>query len=356
MKIGILTFHRAYNLGGILQCYALSYYLKKNLLNPEVIDYHSEAIDSAYKLLRFDSIRTFVGSLLRFRQNYKSMTNFKDFSLKFIPISKKSYKHPNELNNDYDVILIGSDQIWSKRLNHGFDPFFWGNISGPSRKIAYAASMGTDHCYTDDENKMISGFLKNFNAISVREDSLKDELSKLTDKIIETTIDPTLLLTIDDYREIAITPNATNYVLYYQMEYNPESKVRVAEVANELGCDVIVIGGKNEDYGGVKTTFITIADVTPQRFVGYILNAKCVFASSFHGVALSIAMRKDFYFFANYETDRADNLLKYVGLYDRRINSNEKISNKKVNYNLVENKIQSFVNASRDFLARNIKG
>ena len=154
--------------------------------------------------------------------------------------------------------------------------------------------MGTDHCYTDEENRKIASYLNNFDAISVREDSLKDELSRLTDKRITTTIDSTLLLSIDDYRNIAIYPKKKNYILYYQMEYNWESKYRVIEVAKELNCDILVIGGKKEKYC-VNYRYFPIADVSPQAFVGYILNAKCVFASSFHGVALSVAMKKDFF-------------------------------------------------------------
>ena len=201
----------------------------------------------------------------------------------------------------------------------------------------------------------VQGYLNNFFAITVREDSLKEELSKLTSKEIVTTVDPTLLLSIDDYQKMALFPPQSKYVLYYQMEYNPASKLRVVDVAKELNCEIVVIGGGKENYEA-KTTFLTTAQVSPQLFVGYILNAQCVFASSFHGVALSIAMRKDFYFLANYETDRADNLLKHVGLFDRRINSNKKVTYKEIDYNLIESKIEAFVNASNDFIERSIKG
>ena len=349
MNIGILTFHRACNLGGIIQCYALSYYLRKKGFEVEVIDYHSEAIDSAYKLLRTDNLRSWIGSLFRLGKNYRIKKNFKVFVDQNIPVSQKEYKTPQDLKNDYDVIIIGSDQVWSKRLNHGFDSFYWGNIPGVHRIISYAASMGTDHCFSNEENEIISDFLSHFYAVSVREDSLKEELSKLTNKKIVTTVDPTLLLSLNEYCKIAVSPPQSRYVLYYQMEYNPASKYRVVEIAQELDCEVVVIGGRREKYD-VKTTFLTIAQVTPQMFIGYILNAKCVFASSFHGVALSIAMRKNFYFFANYETDRADNLLKYVGLTNRRIVSSDTITYSDVNYYNIKPKLDTFVKQSEDFL------
>ena len=66
-------------------------------------------------------------------------------------------------------------------------------------------------------------------------------------------------------------------------------------------------------------------------------------------------MKKDFYFLANYETDRADNLLKYVGLIERRINSNEKINFSIIDYTIVNPKLDSFVKQSKDFISDSIK-
>lgn len=353
MKIGTLTFHRACNLGGALQCYALLHYLNCNGYTAEAVDYRSHAIESVYRLINTKNFIGFLRSLRYLRKKYYLNKNFRIFRERFIPISSQKYLEVEDLANEYDILLIGSDQVWSKRINHGFDKFYWGAIPGKQRIISYAASMGTDHHYTDEENKLIASYLNNFDAISVREDSLNEEMSRLTNKAITTTIDPTLLLSVDDYREIAEFPNVKDYVLYYQMEYNPESKKRVTEVAKELGCEVVVLGGKMEDYV-VSSTYLPIAKVSPQAFIGYILNAKCVFASSFHGVALSVAMKKDFYFLANYETDRADNLLRHIGAYDRRIASDQSILFSKVDYSIVEPKLNIFRESSINFLKENI--
>lgn len=48
-KIGILTFHRAYNYGAVLQCYALQQYLKKQGADVYVIDYKQAWIDGCFK-------------------------------------------------------------------------------------------------------------------------------------------------------------------------------------------------------------------------------------------------------------------------------------------------------------------
>ena len=45
MKIGIITVHRAYNYGSVLQCYALQEYLKSLGHDVWVIDYRQQWTD-----------------------------------------------------------------------------------------------------------------------------------------------------------------------------------------------------------------------------------------------------------------------------------------------------------------------
>ena len=50
MKIGILTFHRAENMGAVLQCRALYDYLKNMGHDVEIIDYRNLTIENSYPL------------------------------------------------------------------------------------------------------------------------------------------------------------------------------------------------------------------------------------------------------------------------------------------------------------------
>ena len=88
---------------------------------------------------------------------------------------------------------------------------FWGQFKG--KKATYAASMGTDHSYSNAEYAELKGYLKNFDFLSTREDSLRNEMAPLTDKQIQTVVDPTLLISRKDYENIAIKPQEENYVL-----------------------------------------------------------------------------------------------------------------------------------------------
>lgn len=210
--------------------------------------------------------------------------------------------------------------------------------------------MGTDHNFSDKEYTEIKNYLKNFDFLSTREDSLRDEMSPLTDKIIQTVVDPTLLITRKDYEDIAIRPQEDNYILYYQMEYHPKSKDFVTNIARQLDCKVITILGPNELYEGVDHIHKTVSEVNVQKFIGYILYAKCVIASSFHGTALPIAMRKDFYFLANYEADRSENLLRHIGALDRMKKSTDNIKYTDVDYSIIEPQLDSFIQDSKEFI------
>nr|MBQ5604521.1 polysaccharide pyruvyl transferase family protein [Bacteroidales bacterium] len=352
MKIGTLTFHRACNFGGVLQSYALVTYLKKQGYDAEIIDYISKPIEDAYPLIYCNSFISIVSSIKHLKQNLQKRRHFKAFR-KRMTISSEAYRNPKEFKDIYDVIIIGSDQIWNKKINNGFDLAYWGNIPGKSRIVSYAASMGTSNNFTIEEYSKIKKYLENFYALSVREDSVAQEFSNLTDKSFTTVVDPTLLLHREDYENIAcckkgIIPNS--YVLYYQMGYTIDSRDRVEEISKNLHCDVVVVGLKKDQYS-VNSIHYDYSEVKVEEFVWLILHAKCVLASSFHGVALSIAMKKNFYFLQVYRTDRAMNLLKYINACDRAINPKDKVQYTDVDYSQVDIYLNEFIQKSTEYIS-----
>lgn len=354
MKIGILTFHRAINYGGVLQCYALVTYLRMLGYDAEVVDYRSKAIEDNYRLIKTGNLHDFLYTLSILKLRYLSKRNFRHFTSRYCKISDKSYFSSSDIADEYDVLIIGSDQVWSKRINKGFDEVYWGQIPGKQKIISYAASMGTDHCYTEDEYKLLSSYMERFDAISVRENILREELLPYTQKDITVVLDPTLLLSILDYEKIAKKPQQEKYIFYYQIQYNKCAKDRVIEIASELGCSIVVLGGKKERYrkGDV---YIDKSMVSIPEFIGYIMNADCVFASSFHGTALSIVMKKNFYFLANGRNERSANILRLLQIEERMIAPEKELFFSAVDYNKVDILLDKLRLSSREFLNKNLK-
>ena len=355
MKVGVITFHRAYNYGAFIQCYALCFYLKKLGFDVEVVDYRSKSIEATRQLVSFESVRKFFWSLSVLPSKIKVSNMFNKIQKNRLLCSKKIYYEAKDFNNEYDVIIIGSDQVWNKRITKGLDPIYWGRIPGSTKIISYAASLDDDCIFSSNDFHEIKLYLENFDAISVRESKWADIFQPYVIKPIYTVLDPSLLLTKEDYEHFIEEPIDKNYVLYYQMEYNYNSKYRVIEAANALNANIIVIGGKKEHYKcNNQFRYIPRSEVSPFLLLGYINNARLVFASTFHGTALPIALNKDVYFFANSKIERSKSLLESVGAVDRMINSDEELTLSTMNYGLVNEKLEKLRENARRFVVSNI--
>ena len=70
-----------------------------------------------------------------------------------------------------------------------------------------------------------------------------------------------------------------------------------------------------------------VLDASPEEFLGWMINAKKIITTSFHGTAFSILFHKDFYTITkrNSNPTRIKNMLNRFGLMDRLIDSIEKI-------------------------------
>ena len=128
MKIGILTFHNAYNYGAVLQTYATQELIKSRGHEVEVINYHNASIDRYYEKQKFH-LRDFLRSkylfpfyLLEKYFFWKRRKAYQVFANQHLKISDKSYyQGDNIFIKGYDVVLIGSDQLWNKKITGGID-------------------------------------------------------------------------------------------------------------------------------------------------------------------------------------------------------------------------------------------
>lgn len=350
MKIGTITFHRAQNYGGVLQCYALVKFLQLCGYDAEVVDYRCPQIEQAYKIWNIKSLKSVIISAIYLFRNVKSNANFANFRKSFLKTSRKIYRKSEDFYNQYDVCIIGSDQVWTLRLIGGFNPVYYGDFSKFIRKVGYAVSVAEITNYSNEERAVMANHLNNFSHFSTREDSFRDELIRISNSEVSSVLDPSLLLTKEEYTEIIEEPNDKDYVLYYQQEYNSKTKNIIIDVAKQVGAKkIVVVTGRKEVYDYPYVYYGTDSLSVP-KFLGLIKNAMLVFTSSFHGTAYSIVFHKDFYFVANNAPERARNLLSKLGVVDRLIYSSDKIEFSKVDYSRVEPLLNAERDCSIDFL------
>jgi len=239
----------------------------------------------------------------------------------------------NEEGTNY--IFLGSDQIWNNKITFGDTAFFGDFNKGVNTKlISYAASIGLDDP-DNDTLVFISENINNIDSISVREKSAIKFIADLTSKSIETVLDPTLLLTPQEWSYIAVIPKYKKYLLFYNMGNRELAESVAKEVAKIKDLEIVEIssGGKsirivyNHEYLG---------NVGPREFIGLIQHADYVVTSSFHGTAFSLIFNKQFYAIPNPPvTSRMEDLLLKIGIENRLISSLKDLSIKNVSKDLI---------------------
>ena len=144
-KIGIMTFHTAYNYGAVLQAYALQNTLIELGKENEIIDYKCPTFISDYSTIKVNKgIKPFIKSVLNSLTTVKLKKQYDEFAKHNLILSKEKYNTIDELrkaNLKYDMFITGSDQIFDPKCA-GFDPsYFLTFVNSEKRKISYAASF-----------------------------------------------------------------------------------------------------------------------------------------------------------------------------------------------------------------------
>ncbi len=359
-KVGILTFHRAHNYGAVLQCYALQEFIRNIGCDAEIIDYRPKEIIKAYKLipkLLFDPnskssklmivVKYSILFILRFCINIWRSRLFVRFMRDKYNLSSNAYNYEFKKNHDYDLYIIGSDQIWNPILTKELNSIFWGDfeVSKFAKKVTYAASSSY-YDFTDIQEKKIEQYIKNFHKLSVRENDLAEYLKLKFNKAAQVVLDPTLLVNSDVWDKIAVKPSYDRYLLTYAIGRCVSD---IAEqIAKERGLKIININIMYKNVIRNKKVF------GPADFVGLFKYAEYIVCSSFHGTAFSIIYNKEFCSVGagTHLDSRVKSLLQDLKLENRLIFNTKDIEelSESVDYQCANAKLMELKKASADFL------
>ena len=360
MKIGILTFHCAHNYGAVLQCYALQEVLKGMGQAVEVIDYRPNYLTRAYRIISlhrilsrnpFNIVKRIISECLCLPQQIKRYGRFERFINRYLNLSVDKVAFSN-----YDIYVMGSDQIWNPKITKGFDGYYFGYFpfsKGERKYIAYAASMETE-ALSESEKEYLRKALCNFDAISVRETHLANLLRPLTYKNIQVVLDPTLLAATSIWNKFMDkSPLNKKYVLIYQVRGDRRIVKKIADhIAEQLGTSVVTIAVLPTWYRGKYL----LQTESPQDFVNWFQHASCIVSSSFHGTAFSIIFNKPFYSVRMGIRDtREISLLRSLGLENRMIEKNSLPTFQNIDYNDINDKLDEYRNESICFLKSSLK-
>ena len=318
MRIGILTFHSAINYGAVLQTYATQEIVKEYGHDVEVIDYHNNTVDFTYNQMefhfgnlpkkRFYKIPSYILEKYFFLKRRKAYNHFINH---YINLTDSQYKQGEKICiNGYDIILIGSDQLWNHKLTGGFDDVYWGEFDTDhkTRKIAWSICMN-NYEVTSEERDYVVKHLDNFSFISVREKSLRTFLKELTNKEYPLTVDPTLLLSKQQWEKLCHPVKEKNFIVVYALLDEDKAVGFARQVARNEGKKLLVI--RSFSHCGLTSENIEYAG--PADFLSYIRYADYVITTSFHGTVFSLIYGKPFYVINGMEDGRIRDILKLFG-------------------------------------------
>ena len=334
MRVAIITLPLHTNYGGILQAYAL----KKNI---EALGHSAEVIDRRCKMMLPPVWKRPLIYIKRGFLNLKSPGRGPEIfrerrimkELPFVSAELSGFvtdKVAPRLVNDYtdiklgeyDAYVVGSDQVWRPKYFGRIEDAFLDFASRWNvRRVAYAASFGTDHLeYSYQQLEKCSALLARFDAVSVRETSgviVCDEWLGRED--VAHVLDPVMLLSADQYRILAEeTPArpARGKVLSYILDADSAKRFVLARVKTWLGIE------HHEAYVADRDRSIPLERrVVPpvSQWLSCFDDAEFVVTDSFHGCVLAILFHKPFIALANVGRgmSRIQSLLESLGLDDR---------------------------------------
>lgn len=364
-KIGIITLHRNVNYGANLQAYASCKYLNNSDFDAEIIDYYPKEIDKdnylfSWLKLSYDNgksaslvhnAKLFTALTLSAPEKNKRLKSFYNFRKKYCKISTKYETFEEIANGGYTDVVCGSDQIWNPDITDGINPFYFGDISGVTNKISYAASLGKAEYKETDEQKAAK-LIKKMDYVSVREEQSVDYVKTISGKKVIDVCDPVFLLDKEEYEKIAKPVKVKKpYILVYSIISNPTMLSAAKKYAEQRKLTLVEIC----QYKNRKANHIQLSAASPEEFLGAIIDAETVVTNSFHGTAFSILFNKEFYVFDNKTRgSRITNILNKAGLENRMV-EDEIIELAPIDYNEVNISLKEFIDSSKEFLLTALK-
>ncbi len=342
MNSGIITFHAANNYGAVLQAYALKCICEKIGQNCDIIDYSSKFIIEKYTLtLDYSSFKQLIKSAIRYCVLKRRYARFDLFREKYLsPVSYDEKK--------YQIIIVGSDQVWNYNLTLDDTGYLLDFVENGITKVSYAPSFGMMEIDVE-HRETYKNLLNKFDYLSVREPEGKKIISDLIGRDSEIVLDPTLLLTKEQWIDaLNIKKRKTGYIFCYLFGMTEATRQFIMELARREKLRIIGISDSvslNND--GIKYDYTA----SPSEWVSYFYNATYVVTNTFHGTAFSIIFEKQFYIgeIVNLKgRGRIDNLLEKSGLSCRTNFSNTNI----INYEIVGERMRPYIDSSLEYLKK----
>lgn len=277
-KIGIITI-QDFNYGNRLQCYAVQIILESlkyfpvNLMSLKYIQSKKSTIKRIFNILFLNKNQI---------SSEKRMINFYKFEKNIHHLDRKNIDLCS-LKNDYLKFVTGSDQVWHPEW-FGDEKYFL-QFCPEHKRVSLSASFGVSEI-SNNKKEIYKNYLKKFNHISVREEAGAKIIKDLTGRDAIVLVDPTMLLTQDEWREVSKKPMGAKkgYILTYFLSPKcDEAKNKLKEIS-----------GDKEVYEFLNPNDKVAGTAGPSEFLWLFDNADMILTDSFHACVFSFLFNKPF--------------------------------------------------------------
>ena len=385
MKIAIQTLVGHTNYGCILQAYALQTVLQR--MGHEVVILNRRENYPSVKLFIY-RICSLIKCLCRIyilrdkryvlcnplnhayivkkeeSVDFSLMEQFVNEKLNYSPLFRSSRALKKYVDKqDFDCFIVGSDQVWREIYVPNIYDSFLGYLSkeNKAKKIAYAASFGTDdNPISTPKLSACIDLLKRFNFISVREKTAVDICENVFSVKSVHVLDPTMLLSIDDYRmifEANTIYRSPGTLLTYVLDEKEYINNIIAQFSKQQNLVPFSVNALEK----VESLFYTYRQSSLEAWLRGFHDAEFVITDSFHACVFSILFNKPFVCLGNKSRGNArfESLLGMFGLRNRvvdEISKLESVFKTPIDWNQVNGIIKQQRKKSMFFLERALYG
>ncbi|MFS8038141.1 polysaccharide pyruvyl transferase family protein [Xanthobacter sp. AM11] len=380
LRIGLLTYHFSDNFGAVLQAYGLRAWLMEQGHRVEFIPYHPKYVEEGGDFIRpwdprmgkvnakiaYLKLSTLQRRIFGNRQQAAAFDAFRRDALGITGttlVTKAEVEaYLQRQSEPFDLISVGSDQIWNPSDQYGLDPVYFGamEVGHKTRRISYAPSFGRDSL---DERfiPMAQQFLRHLDDISVREASGAELVEKLTGRAVTCVPDPTFLLR--HFSKIVAEAELVepDQVFCYALRNSVGIREVTEMIGKELATGIISPYNAHRRWKEIGRTI----HPSPKGWLSTIQKSRFVVTNSFHGTAFAILLQRPFIVVGLPGTKsslnaRARHLLASVGLSNRfvadgNLNAARDMLGQEIDWLAVDQRVAEIQSVGVGFLTRQIE-
>ena len=355
MRIGIITWYSGINYGTHLQAIALQWYLREHGHETQLINYDESFKrykKSIKQRIQNQPIKYFLKVASRkYRTEIEKRNQLLSSAIDehcILSPKVRTIKEYIELCNSYDLIVVGSDQLWNPNWYSRIYYADYDEIT--TKRVAYAPSLGVNSIPSKIQDDMRRSLSK-FNSISVREEVGAKLIESLGFDKPQVVVDPTLLLSSDEWKRIfRINSSKINepYVLTLFLDDHLSHWTAASRFTNKMGMKHVIVPYMGMSYLRKGNIY---ADAGLEELMNLIQHAEYILTDSFHITVFYTFER----FKENSQTStnaRVRNLLKITGLAERMISYSSNIIPvmEGIDYNVSSSQLTNYIELSKQFL------